>query len=208
MRSRARLAGEPETLRARFSAAWSQDVVRPNASLEELYPKSRAFIVREERGGRVVDVMSCGALGGQGPWPMTNIRNLRSPQLTTFASAPSRRCPVPLTEPCGRPTSTRWAGASRSKVRCGSPSLSSRSSPSLGFGSRPSKARAYHGHLRPERLGRADPPKAMIAILHEEDWDRWLRGSYDDVVALQRPYPTNRMTVRGPVFPTRREGNA
>jgi putative SOS response-associated peptidase YedK len=43
----------------------------------------------------------------------------------------------------------------------------------------------------------------MITILHEAEWDRWLRGSYDDVVALQQPYPSERMTVRGPVFPTR-----
>ncbi|RYE93818.1 MAG: DUF159 family protein, partial [Oxalobacteraceae bacterium] len=28
-------------------------------------------------------------------------------------------------------------------------------------------------------------------------------GSYDDVLALQRPYPADRMTIRGPVFPTR-----
>ncbi len=29
------------------------------------------------------------------------------------------------------------------------------------------------------------------------------RGSYDDVVALQQPYPAKRMSVSGPVFPTR-----
>jgi len=46
-------------------------------------------------------------------------------------------------------------------------------------------------------------PKAMITILAPEDHQRWLRGSYDDVVALQRPYPAERMSVRGPVFPTR-----
>lgn len=47
-------------------------------------------------------------------------------------------------------------------------------------------------------------PKAMITILRPEDHDLWLTGSYDDVVALQRPYPADQMTVRGPVFPTRR----
>ena len=46
-------------------------------------------------------------------------------------------------------------------------------------------------------------PKAMITILEEADWDRWLRGSYGDVVALQRPFSAERMTVRGPLFPTR-----
>ena len=45
-------------------------------------------------------------------------------------------------------------------------------------------------------------PKAMITILQAEDHERWLTGSYDEVVALQRPYPAERMTVRGPEFPT------
>lgn len=46
-------------------------------------------------------------------------------------------------------------------------------------------------------------PKAMITILAEADWDRWLGGSYDDVVALQQPYPAEKMRVLGPIFPTR-----
>ncbi len=45
--------------------------------------------------------------------------------------------------------------------------------------------------------------KAMITILRPDDHGRWLTASYDDVLALQRPYPADRMTVRGPVFPTR-----
>jgi putative SOS response-associated peptidase YedK len=48
-------------------------------------------------------------------------------------------------------------------------------------------------------------PKAMITILPEGDWDTWLHGSYDQVVALQRPYPADLMTVRGPEFPTRQK---
>ncbi len=31
----------------------------------------------------------------------------------------------------------------------------------------------------------------------------WLRGTYDDIVGLQKPYDPAKMTVRGPVFPTR-----
>jgi putative SOS response-associated peptidase YedK len=46
-------------------------------------------------------------------------------------------------------------------------------------------------------------PKAMITILAPNDHDRWLRGSYDNVVALQQPYPAQHMTVCGPVFPKR-----
>lgn len=45
--------------------------------------------------------------------------------------------------------------------------------------------------------------KAMITILRSDDQERWLTGSYDDVLSLQRPYAADRMEVRGPVFPTR-----
>ena len=48
-------------------------------------------------------------------------------------------------------------------------------------------------------------PKAMITILAPEDIDTWLRGSYDEIVALQKPYDPGKMTVRGPMFPTRRD---
>ena len=38
-----------------------------------------------------------------------------------------------------------------------------------------------------------------------EDIDTWLRGSYDEIVALQNPYDPTKSTVRGPVFPTQRD---
>jgi putative SOS response-associated peptidase YedK len=46
-------------------------------------------------------------------------------------------------------------------------------------------------------------PKAMITILDPADVDLWLRGSYDDILALQTPFPAELMTVRGPLFPIR-----
>ena len=45
--------------------------------------------------------------------------------------------------------------------------------------------------------------KAMIAVLEEADWDRWLTGSYEDAIALQRPHPADHMIVRVRVFLTR-----
>jgi putative SOS response-associated peptidase YedK len=44
----------------------------------------------------------------------------------------------------------------------------------------------------------------MITILRPDDHEWWLTGSYDDVLALQRPNPAARMTVRGPVLLTRK----
>jgi putative SOS response-associated peptidase YedK len=46
-------------------------------------------------------------------------------------------------------------------------------------------------------------PKAMITILDFGDIDMWLRGSYKEIIELQRPYDARKMAVRGPVFPTR-----
>ncbi len=46
---------------------------------------------------------------------------------------------------------------------------------------------------------------ALLAILEPGDVDLWLRGTYDDIVALQTPYDPAKMSVRGPVFPTRRK---
>jgi len=38
---------------------------------------------------------------------------------------------------------------------------------------------------------------ARDAILDQKDVETWLRGTYDDALALQRPYPAERMTVPG-----------
>lgn len=58
----------------------------------------------------------------------------------------------------------------------------------------------------PNELVQPIHPEAMITILEPEDVDTWLCGSYDEVVALQRTYPAEKMTVREPVFPTRGRG--
>ena len=100
MCNRARLSGEPETLFERFSASWAQDVVRPNKDPVELFPKSKAFVIREERDRRAVDLMLWDVLGGAAPWPMTNVRNLGLPQWRRLAAEPHNRCLVPLTEFC------------------------------------------------------------------------------------------------------------
>lgn len=83
MCNRARLSSEPETLFQRFGASWAQDVTRPNEDPVELFPKSKAFIVREESGRRAVDLMLWDVLGGGAAWPMTNVRNLGFQNVTS-----------------------------------------------------------------------------------------------------------------------------
>ena len=150
--------------------------------------------------------MSWDVLGGQAPWPMTNVRNLHLPQWKRLAEKPENRCLVPLTEFC------EWTPEKFD----------------LGDGKKPCKGEmwfavpeqpvfAVAGFWQTTAVGNGftmvtcDPnplvaavhPKAMITILKPEHLDLWLRGRYEDVVALQQPYPASLMVERGPVFPTR-----
>lgn len=205
MCNRARFAGEPETLFERFGATWAQDVVRPNKDPQELFPKSKAFIIREERGRRAVDVMLWDVLGGGAKWPMTNVRNLGLPQWRRLAADTENRCLVPLTEFCEWTPDIHQVG--EGKPIKGEMWFDVPSQPVFavaGFWQQTTKGQGFTMvTCDPNELVAPIHPKAMITILDEAEWDRWLRGTYDDVVALQQPYPADQMTVRGPVFPTR-----
>jgi putative SOS response-associated peptidase YedK len=205
MCNRARNRGEPETLFERFGASWAQDVVRPNSDPVELFPKSKAYVVREESGRRVLDVMAWDVLGGQAAWPMTNVRNLGLPQWRRLAAEPHNRCLIPLTEFC------EWT-PDKHKVGEGPPIKGEMwfdvpEQPVFavaGFWQQTAKGAGFTMvTCDPNDLVAPIHPKAMITILHPNDHAQWLTAGYDDIVALQRPYPAEQMTVRGPVFPTR-----
>ncbi len=205
MCNRARLASEPETLFERFGAAWAPDVVRPNKDPRELFPKSKAFVVREERGQRAVDVMLWDVLGGGAKWPMTNVRNLGLPQWRKLAAEPENRCLIPLTEFCEWTPDLHQVG--NGKPIKGEMWFNVADQPVFavaGFWQRTAKGAGFSMvTCDPNELVAPIHPKAMITILKESDWDCWLRGSFNDVAALQQPFPATKMTVRGPVFPTR-----
>lgn len=204
MCNRARFAGEPETLRERFGAKWLAPT--PNSWPIEYAPLAKGLVIREEAGERIVDAMGWDVLGGLGKWPMTNVRQLGLPQWRRLAEKPEDRCLIPLTEFC------EWTPG-KHDLGDGKPPLKGE----MWFACTDQPAFAVAGFWQHTKNGpgftmvTCDPnelvapihPKAMITILEPEDQERWLRGSYDDVVALQRPYPADRMTVRGPVFPTR-----
>ncbi|WP_342248592.1 SOS response-associated peptidase family protein [Sphingomonas sp. OTU376] len=207
-RARNKNAPEPETLFERFGSKWLVDKPMDNRfNPAELRPAGRAYVVRENDRGRGIDVMSWDVLGGQAKWPMTNVRQLGLPQWKRLAAEPENRCLVPLTEFC------EWTPEPVD----------------LGDGKKPLKGEmwfdvtdqpmfAVAGFWQPTALGNGFTmvtcdanelvapihPNAMVTVLEEANWDLWLRGSYEEIVKLQRPYPAERMTVRGPVFPTRR----
>jgi putative SOS response-associated peptidase YedK len=208
MCNRARFSGEPETITERFGAEWLAEKPMDNRfDPKELRPKGRAYVVREEDGRRGVDVMEWDVTAGLASWPMTNVRNLKLAQWRTLASDPARRCLIPLTEFCEFTPEKHDLGD-------GKPPLKGE----MWFDVLDQDVFAIGGFWRqigdqryfamvtcdPNDLVAPIHPKAMITILKPADHEQWLSGSYEDVLALQRPYPADQMRVRGPVFPTRK----
>lgn len=209
MCNRARFRGEPETLFGAVNQLFCEPPRDNRFNPQELRPKSRAYVIRERDGGRRGwDVMTWDVLAGQASWPMTNVRQLHLPQWRKLAEKPENRCLIPLTE---------FAEFTPDKhdLGDGKPPLKGE----MWFSVTDQPVFAVAGFWQSSRDGGAFAmvtcdanelvapihPKAMITILKPEDHDRWLRGSYEDILALQRPYDAGAMTVRGPVFPTRQQ---
>jgi putative SOS response-associated peptidase YedK len=200
------MSHEPETLWGSASKLFSERPRDNRFDPRELNPKSRNYVVREEAGERAWDVMTWDVLGWKAPWPMTNVRNLALPQWRRLAEKPENRCIVPLTEFCE-------FTPEKHDLHDGKPPLKGQ----MWFAVPDQPVFAVAGFWQRTEVGNGFTmvtcdanalvapihPKAMITILDPADVDTWLRGSYDDVVRLQRPFPAERMTVRGPVFPTR-----
>lgn len=162
MCNRARYDGEPETLWGSAAKLFSERPRDNRFNPKELRPKSRNYVVREQDGDRFWDVMTWDVLGGQAPWPMTNVRKLALPQWRTLAAKPENRCVVPLTEFAEfTPDSMISATASRlSKGRCGSALPTSLSSRSPASGSAPPRVRASRwSHAIPTAWSRRSTPR-------------------------------------------------
>ena len=162
--------------------------------------------MREGDGKRWLDVMTWDVLHGAANWPMTNVRNLKLPQWRKLAERPANRCPIPLTDFC------EWTPK---KI---DPGDGKKLKGEMWFAVDDQSVFAVAGFWQtigdercfamvtcdPNELAKPIHPKAMITILVEADWDRWLTGVYEDAVALQRPFEPARMSMREPVFPTRK----
>jgi len=206
MCNRARFRGEPETLFARFDASWAPDIARPNKDPQELLPKRNAYVIREERDRRLVDLMGWDVLGGGAKWPMTNVRNLGLPQWRKLASDPANRCLVPLTSFCEWTPGLHDLGDGKKPIK-GEMWFDVTDQPVFAVAGFWQVTAAGNGFAMvtcdANELVAPIHPKAMITILPDADWSRWLTGSYEDAVALQQPYLARLMTVAGPLFPTR-----
>jgi len=206
MCNRARMLGEPETHWESAAKIFSERPRDNRFDPRELRPKSRNYVVREQDGERAWDVMSWDVLGGKAPWPMTNVRNLALPQWRKLAEKPENRCLVPLTEFCEFTPDKHDLGEGKPPLK-GEMWFSVVDQPVFavaGFWQHTAEGNGFTMvTCDPNTLVAPIHPKAMITILDPADIDTWLRGSYDDIVGLQKPYDPAKMTVRGPVFPTR-----
>ena len=209
MCNRARNSYEPETLATHFGTVFGADRPMDNRfNPIELMPRGRAYVVRETDRGRCLDVMSWDVLGGAAAWPLTNVRNLGLSQWRALAAKPENRCLIPLSEFCEWTPNPHDLGDGKKPLK-GEMWFQVTDQPLIavaGFWQATAKGNGFTMvTCNPNELVAPIHPKAMITVLEPADHERWLRGSYDDVVALQQPYQAERMTVRGPVFPTRRD---
>jgi putative SOS response-associated peptidase YedK len=200
------MLGEPETHWESAAKIFSERPRDNRFDSRELRPKSRNYVVREQDGERAWDVMSWDVLGRKAPWPMTNVRNLALPQWCKLAEKPENRCLVPLTEFCEFTPDKHDLGDGKPPLK-GEMWFSVVDQPVFavaGFWQHTAEGNGFTMvTCDPNTLVAPIHPKAMITILDPADIDTWLRGTYDDIVGLQKPYDPAKMTVRGPVFPTR-----
>jgi putative SOS response-associated peptidase YedK len=185
------MSGEPETLWGSAAKLFRPRPRDNHFRPSELRPKSRNYVVREEAGERAWDVMTWDVTGGKAPWPMTNVRNLTLKQWRAFCEfTPEAHDLDDGKKPL---KGEMWFAVPDLPVF-----------PVAGFWQHTEAGDSFAMvTCDPNPLVAPIHPKAMITILDPADVDTWLRGSYDDVVKLQRPFDPDRMTVRGPVFPTR-----
>lgn len=171
-----------------------------NVGEGEVYPGGRGMVVREEAGTRVLEAMTWGfplarksKKTGQPikPKPVNNIADLSSFMWRFVAPRPEHRCLIPLTG------FAEAEGASGAKTRtwfgvAGRPIFAW-----AGMWKRSDEWGAVYSGLMTDCNEVVRPVhNRMPVLLHEDDHDRWLGGSLEDVLAFQgRCFPDELTTI-------------
>jgi len=160
--------------------------VQSNAG-EEVYPGYPGMVVREEAGARVLQSMVWGfplRLKGVSPTakpkPVNNIADLTKPMWVGLARKPEWRCLIPLTG------FAEAEGAKGSKTRTW---FSVRDAPIFAWAGlwRDSAewGPVYSGVMTDCNEAIRPVHDRMPVLLHRDDHDRWLHGSFDDILGFQ-----------------------
>ena len=158
-----------------------------NAGEGDVYPGAPGMVVREQDGERILQSMTWGfplrlksMRPGTKPKPVNNIADLTSFMWRFIAAKPEHRCIIPLTGFCeaegekGAKTRTwfslrdrpifAWAGMWKTSDEWGP---------------------VYSGLMTDCNEAVRPVHDRMPVLLLEEDYNVWLRGSLDDVMAFQ-----------------------
>lgn len=165
---------------------------------EEIYPGYPGMVVRDGADGRILETMNWG-------WPLrlktmkpdakpkavNNIADIRKPMWIGAARKPQNRCLVPATHfaeaqgPKGKMTRTwmndrsqpifAWAGLWRNSDEWGP---------------------VYSCAMTDANEDMRPVHNRMPVILQRDEWDVWMKGSLDELVALQqRSYPAGLIAI-------------
>ena len=160
--------------------------IQSNAG-EEVYPGTPGVVVREQEGARVMQSMTWGfplRLKGMSPTakpkPVNNIADLSKPMWKGLAAKPQWRCLIPLTAFAeaegekGSKTRTwfsvkdlpifAWAGLWRVSDEWGP---------------------VYSGVMTDCNEAIRPVHDRMPVLLHADEHDRWLNGSFEDALSFQ-----------------------
>jgi putative SOS response-associated peptidase YedK len=160
-----------------------------NAGEGEVYPGGQGMVVREEAGERILQSMTWGWPMPQKskktglpikPKPVNNIANLEKFPWHLVASRPDRRCIIPQTGFCeaegeeGRKTRT-WFNVKDRPIFAWA-----------GMWDESHEWGAWYSGLMTDCNEVVRPVhNRMPVLLHEEDYDLWLRGSLEDVISFK-----------------------
>lgn len=166
---------------------------------DEVTPGNTGVVVREGRGGRVLQALRWGfsypqshGRPGQPPRskPVNLVANLTSPMWDHMFPDPRYRCLIPLTafaEPDGLPGSmTRtWYSIPEEPIFAWA-----------GFCRNTEEGPVYAGMTCDSNPAVGPLNPRMPVSLRPDEYDRWLHGSVEDVIAFQfRQYPAERLAI-------------
>jgi putative SOS response-associated peptidase YedK len=196
------LTRTPDEMRRLFRVA--RDATGNLPPLPGIFPDQLAPVVRTARDGeRELVMMRWGfpPPPNLGSRPVTNVRNVKSSYWRGWLK-PEFRCLVPATSFCeytdSLPKVPHWFALEESR-------------PLFAFagiwrpwtGTRGTKAAPVEGeHLlfsflttEANAVVRPVHAKAMPVLLTGDEWDTWLAAPADGALALQRPFPSERLRV-------------
>lgn len=171
--------------------------MQSNAS-EEVYPGTPGMVVTEQEGVRELRSMTWGfplRLKGMKPEakpkPVNNVRELIKGMWVGLARKPQWRCLIPV---------THFAEAEGEKGKMTRTWFSLRDEPVFAWGGlwRVSDewGPVYSGVMTDANEAVAPVHDRMPVLLHRDEYQQWLQGSFDDLLAFQkRGFPSNFIEV-------------